>query len=64
MASAERVSIGFSGGQIVEVKLDDGRDVDAFSATRVDPAIGTHVIVNEARHESGRMTYDIARVAE
>jgi len=51
-------------GAIVEVKLDDGRDVDAFSASRVDPAIGTHVIVNEARHESGRMTYDIARVAE
>ena len=24
MASAERVSIGFSGGQVVEVKLDNG----------------------------------------
>lgn len=24
MTSAERVSIGFSGGQIVEVKIDDG----------------------------------------
>jgi hypothetical protein len=25
MTSAERVSIGFSGGQIVEVKIDDGK---------------------------------------
>ena len=49
---------------IVEVRLDDGRDVEAFSALRVDPAAGTHVVVNEARHSSGRMTYDIARVAE
>jgi hypothetical protein len=24
MTSAERVSIGFSGGQVVEVKIDDG----------------------------------------
>jgi len=25
MTSAERVSIGFSGGQIVEVRIDDGK---------------------------------------
>ncbi len=25
MTSAERVSIGFSGGQVVEVKIDDGK---------------------------------------
>jgi hypothetical protein len=49
---------------IVEVRLDDGRDVEAFSALRVDPATGAHVVVNEARHASGRMTYDIARMAE
>jgi hypothetical protein len=49
---------------IVEVHLDDGRDVEAFSALRIDPATGTHVVINEARHASGRMTYDIARVAE
>jgi hypothetical protein len=49
---------------IVEVHLDDGRDVEAFSVLRVDPATGAHVIVNEARHASGRMTYDIARLAE
>ena len=49
---------------IVEVRLDDGRYVEAFSAMRVDPMTGAHVVVNEARHASGRLTYDIARVAE
>jgi hypothetical protein len=52
------------GAAIVEVHLDDGRDVEAFSALRFDPATGTHVVVNEARHASGRLTYDIARLAE
>ena len=49
---------------IVEVRLDDGRSVEAFSAMRVDPMTGAHVVVNEARHASGRLTYDISRVAE
>ena len=51
-------------GAIIEVRLDDGRSVEAFSAMRVDPMTGAHVVVNEARHASGRLTYDIARVAE
>jgi hypothetical protein len=49
---------------IVEVRLDDGRDVEALSVLRLDPMAGAHVIINEARHASGRMTYDIARLAE
>jgi hypothetical protein len=49
---------------IVEVRLDDGRDVEAFSVLRLDPVMGAHVVVNEARHASGRLTYDIARLAE
>ncbi|MBO0740690.1 MAG: hypothetical protein J2P51_04625, partial [Hyphomicrobiaceae bacterium] len=49
---------------IVEIRLDDGREAEAFSALRVDPQVGTHVVVTEARHASGRLTYDIARVAE
>jgi hypothetical protein len=32
MTSAERVSIGFSGGQVVEVKLDDGKLKDLRKA--------------------------------
>lgn len=52
------------GAAIIEVHLDDGRYVEAFSALRLDPVTGAHVIVSEARHASGRFTYDIARVAE
>ena len=52
------------GAGIVHVRLDDGRDVDAFSMLRLDPAAGAHVIINEARHVSGRLTYDVARLAE
>jgi len=32
MTSAERVSIGFSGGQVVEVKIDDGKLRDLRTA--------------------------------
>jgi hypothetical protein len=49
---------------IVEVRLDDGRDVEALSVLRLDPMAGAHVIINEARHASGRLTYDVARLAE
>jgi hypothetical protein len=52
------------GAGIVHVRLDDGRDVDAFSMLRLDPMSGAHVIINEARHVSGRLTYDVARLAE
>jgi hypothetical protein len=55
---------GARGAAIVNVHLDDGRDVEAFSILRVDPPAGTHVVVNEARHASGRLTYDIGRLAE
>jgi len=52
------------GAAIVGVHLDDGRDVEAFSGLRLDPVTGAHVVVNEARHASGRTTYDIARIAQ
>ena len=52
------------GAGIVEVHLDDGREVEAFSGLRFDPAVGAHVVINEARHASGKFTYDIAAVAE
>lgn len=47
---------------ILYVHLDDGRDVEAFSTFRVAPANGSHVIVSEARHASGRLTYDVVRL--
>ena len=52
------------GAGIVEVRLEDGRDVEAFSMLRLDPGMGAHVVINEARHASGRLTYDITRMAE
>jgi hypothetical protein len=55
---------GARGAAIVNVHLDDGREVEAFSVLRVDPPAGAHVVVNEARHASGRLTYDIYRLGE
>ncbi len=47
---------------ILYVHLEDGRDVEAFSTFRVAPPNGSHVIVSEARHASGRTTYDVVRL--
>jgi hypothetical protein len=52
------------GAAVVHVRLDDGRDVDAVSLFRVAPTAGAHVVVNEAKHASGRLTYDVVRFAE
>jgi hypothetical protein len=53
---------GARGASILQVHLDDGRDVEAFSTFRVPPANGSHVTVSEARHASGRLTYDIVHL--
>jgi hypothetical protein len=52
------------GTAIVHVMLDDGRDVDAFSGLRVVPIAGAHVHISEARHASGKLTYDITGLTE
>jgi hypothetical protein len=52
------------GAAVVHVHLDDGRDIDAFSALRVVPLAGAHVTISEARHASGRLTYDVTGVAD
>jgi hypothetical protein len=49
---------------IVHVHLDDGREVKALSTMRVMPLAGTHVVVSEARHASGRLSYDVMRLAD
>jgi len=49
---------------ILHVHLDDGRDVDAFSALRLTPFAGTHVVINEGLHASGKHTFDVMRVAD
>lgn len=52
------------GGAILHVHLSDGRDIDAASGLRVTPPAGTAVLINEARHASGRLTYDVLKVAQ
>jgi hypothetical protein len=52
------------GASILAIHLDDGRDVEAFTALRVLPAAGSHVVIAEARHASGRSTYDVLRLAD
>jgi hypothetical protein len=53
-----------SAAQAVRVHLDDGRDVDATSASRIVLPNGAHVLVAEARHASGQLTYRVLRVPE
>ena len=48
----------------IHVHLDDGRDVEAFSHFRVALPNGAHVVVAEARHASGRVTYDVVRLVD
>jgi len=52
------------GAAVLHVHLDDGRDIDALSALRLAPAAGAHVVINEGRHASGRLTYDVVRFSE
>jgi len=52
------------GAAVVQVHLDDGRDVDALSVLRVTPHAGEHVVVNEAKHASGRLSFDVARATD
>jgi len=49
---------------IVHVHLDDGREVDAFSALRLTPFAGTEVVINEALHASGKHTFDVVRTTQ
>jgi hypothetical protein len=39
---------------IFPVHLDDGHEVAAFSALRLTPSAGAHVVINEALHASGK----------
>ena len=52
------------GAAVVHVHLDDGRNIDAASALRLTPTTGAHVVVNEAQHASGRLTFDVVRFSE
>jgi hypothetical protein len=51
-------------GTILMVHLGDGRDVEAFSLSRLTPEAGTHVVINEARHASGRSSYEVVHLGD
>ena len=55
---------GSRGASIVRVHLEDGNEVDAYSAMRVVLPKGSHVVLAEARHASGRLTYDVVRLVD
>ena len=55
---------GSRGASIIRVHLEDGIEVDAFSSMRVVLPKGSHVVLAEARHASGRMTYDVVRLLD
>lgn len=47
------------GAYIIHAHTSDGRDVDAFATIHTPPTKGEHVILAEARHKSGRVTFDL-----
>lgn len=49
---------------VLRVHLDDGREVDASAAFRILPHNGAQIVVAEAHHASGLLTYRVQRVAD
>ena len=49
---------------VFHAKLSDGREVDAVAPNGLPPPVGARVLLGEATHKSGRLTYDLIRVAE
>ena len=45
---------GSRGASILRVHLDDGQEVDAHSASRLVLPLGSHIVIAETRHASGR----------
>ena len=51
-------------GFVFHAQLGDGREVDAVAPSGFPPAMGVHVVLGEARHKSGRLSYDLIRTVE
>ena len=47
---------------VVHVRLDNGLEIDATSYLKLQPVPGAHAEVRMARHQSGRVTYNVAKV--
>lgn len=47
---------------IVQVRLDDGREIDATSYLKLQPVPGAHAEVKMAKHQSGLVTYGVSKI--
>ena len=47
---------------VVHVRLDDGREIDATSYQKLQPVPGAHAEIRMAKHQSGLVTYDLAKI--
>jgi hypothetical protein len=61
VVSAQR-GLSRKGGFSVHVKLDDGTEIEAMSYLSFMPVPGAHAEVRRAKHQSGLITYDVARL--
>lgn len=52
------------GGYIIRAQTADGLEVLALATTKVLPATGAHAVLAEARHKSGRLTYELLRTTD
>lgn len=60
----EGVARGIRKGYIVHARVPDGREVDAWVSSGYAPAPGTHVILAEAHHKSGKLSYELIRTVQ
>ena len=51
-------------GSIFHARMADGHDIDAWSANGFAPAPGARVLLGEAHHKSGKLSYDLIRTVE
>lgn len=47
---------------VVHVRLDDGRQIDAMTYARMQPVPGAHAEIRMAKHKSGLVTYNVAKI--
>ncbi len=58
------VARGSRKGYIVHARVSDGREVDAWVSSGYAPVPGTHVILAEAHHKSGKLSYEVIRTVQ
>ena len=51
-------------GFLFHANVADGHEVDAIAPNGFAPPVGTTVVLGEAKHKSGRLSYDFIRLKE